>query len=83
MDKNEIFEQIKVYLEELFDIDPSTVTLESHIADDLELDSIDAVDLIVHLQNKIKKRVSPENFKNVRTIGDIVDVIDQLWNKEQ
>ncbi|HDR1021716.1 TPA: acyl carrier protein [Pasteurella multocida] len=83
MDKNEIFEQIKVYLEELFDIDPSTVTLESHIVDDLELDSIDAVDLIVHLQNKIKKRVSPENFKNVRTIGDIVDVIDQLWNKEQ
>lgn len=83
MDKNEIFEQIKVYLEELFDIDPSTVTLESHIVDDLELDSIDAVDLIVHLQNKIKKRVSPENFKNVRTIGDIVDVIEQLWNKEQ
>ncbi|EEX50727.1 Acyl carrier protein [Pasteurella multocida] len=83
MDKNEIFEQIKVYLEELFDIDPSTVTLESHIVDDLELDSIDAVDLIVHLQNKIKKRVSPENFKNVRTIGDIVDVIEQLWNKDQ
>ncbi|MGC7559767.1 acyl carrier protein [Pasteurella sp. PK-2025] len=82
MDKNEIFEQIKVYLEELFDIDPNTVTLDSHIVDDLELDSIDAVDLIVHLQNKIKKRVSPENFKNVRTIGDIVDVIAQLWNNE-
>ncbi|MGC6404976.1 acyl carrier protein [Bisgaard Taxon 45] len=82
MDKNEIFKQIKVYLEELFDIDPNTVTLDSHIVDDLELDSIDAVDLIVHLQNKIKKRVSPENFKNVRTIGDIVDVIAQLWNNE-
>lgn len=82
MDKNEIFEQVKVYLEELFDIDPNTVTFDSHIVDDLELDSIDAVDLIVHLQNKIKKRVSPENFKNVRTIGDIVDVIAQLWNNE-
>lgn len=83
MTKNEIFEQIKVYLEELFDIEPEKVTMQSHIVDDLGLDSIDAVDLIVHLQNKIKKRVSPESFKNVRTIGDIVDVIDQLWNKAE
>ncbi|OBW96442.1 acyl carrier protein [Gallibacterium salpingitidis] len=78
MEKNEIFVQVKTFLEELFDIDPDTVTLESHIAEDLELDSIDAVDLIVHLQNKLKKRVSPEEFKNVRTISDIVDVIYKL-----
>lgn len=78
MQKTEIFEQIKHFLEELFDIDPSTITLESHIVDDLDLDSIDAVDLIVHLQNTIKKRVSPDDFKNVRTVGDIVDVIYNL-----
>ncbi|TNH06002.1 acyl carrier protein [Testudinibacter sp. TR-2022] len=82
MEKQEIFEQIKQFLQELFDIDPDSVTLDSHIADDLDLDSIDAVDLIVHLQNKTKKRVSPEAFKNVRTIGDIVEVIYTLWNEK-
>lgn len=78
MEKTEIFEQVKGFLSELFDIDPNNVTLDSHIVDDLDLDSIDAVDLIVHLQNVIKKRVNPAEFRNVRTIGDIVEVIYKL-----
>lgn len=45
------------------------------IIEALNLDSIDAVDMIVHLQNMIGKRIKPEAFKSVRTVGDVVDVI--------
>lgn len=48
---------------------------ESRLVEDLDLDSIDAVDMIVHLQNMIGKRIKPEAFKSVRTVGDVVDVI--------
>lgn len=50
-------------------------TRESRLVEDLDLDSIDAVDMIVHLQNMIGKRIKPEAFKSVRTVGDVVDVI--------
>ena len=48
---------------------------ENRLVEDLDLDSIDAVDMIVHLQNMIGKRIKPEAFKSVRTVGDVVDVI--------
>lgn len=55
--------------------DTEGVTRESRLVEDLDLDSIDAVDMIVHLQNMIGKRIKPEAFKSVRTVGDVVDVI--------
>ena len=51
------------------------MTRESRLVEDLDLDSIDAVDMIVHLQNMIGRRIKPEAFKSVRTVGDVIDVI--------
>ena len=44
----------------------------------IELDSIDAVDLAVKLQEFTEKKISPENFKQIRTIGDVVSAIEEL-----
>jgi len=76
--KDEIFEQIKGVLEELFEVDKSEVALSSHLYDDLDLDSIDAVDLVIKLKEITGKMATPEEFKAVRTVGDVVDIIYNL-----
>ena len=73
--EQELFDEIVRVMGELFEIDPSTVTRESRLVEDLDLDSIDAVDMIVHLQNMIGRRIKPEAFKSVRTVGDVIDII--------
>lgn len=78
MDKEQIFTQIKGHLQQLFEIDPEKITLESHLYQDLQLDSIDAVDLVVHLQRATGKKIKPEDFKSVRTVGDVVNAVHDL-----
>ena len=65
--KEELFDEIVRVMGDLFEVDTEGVTRESRLVEDLDLDSIDAVDMIVHLQNMIGKRIKPEAFKSVRT----------------
>ena len=65
-------------MEELFDIPPEKVTPESKLFEELDLDSIDAVDLIVKLQEITGRRIKPEQFKAVRTVGDVLDCVEKL-----
>lgn len=76
--KEEILKEFKKLLEEEFEVDPQSITLDSLLYEDLDLDSIDAVDMIVYIQKKTKTKVKPEVFKSVRTVGDVVNVIDDL-----
>lgn len=73
--KDEIYQEIVKAMAELFELDPAEITPGSRLVEDLDLDSIDAVDMIVRLQNMIGKRIKPEDFKSVRTVGDVVDVL--------
>lgn len=75
MDRNEVFTRVKEILVETFELDPDSITLESKLMDDLDLDSIDAVDLVVKLQQYTSTKIDPSVFKQVRTIGDVVDAI--------
>jgi len=78
MTKTEIFAKMKDILVETFELDPDSVKPESQLLQDLDLDSIDAVDLIVKLQQLIGKKVDPETFKSVRTVQDVVDAVYEL-----
>ncbi|QOL16535.1 acyl carrier protein [Dickeya dianthicola] len=82
MDKNEIYNEIKTLLVKLFELDEDDITPESRLYEDLELDSIDAVDMVVHLQKRIGRKISPETFKSVRTVQDVVNAIEQLTGHE-
>lgn len=79
--KEEVLEKLKAVLEELFEVEPSDVELESHLYNDLDLDSIDAVDLVIKLKEITGKMASPEEFKAARTVGDVVDVIHGMLQK--
>ncbi|TKF22694.1 acyl carrier protein [Vibrio genomosp. F6] len=76
--QQEVFNQVKDALVELFELDEAEVTLEAHLYQDLDLDSIDAVDLVVHLQNVTGKKIKPDEFKSVRTVNDVVESVTAL-----
>ena len=77
MDKNEMFEKLQDLLENEFDIERDDVSYEALLYDDLGLDSIDAVDLMAWIVKFTGKRMSPEDFKNVRTVSDVIDELER------
>lgn len=76
--QEEILVELKVVLEELFEVEQDKVELSSNLYEDLDLDSIDAVDLVIKLKEMTGKMVNPEDFKKVRTVEDVVGVIHKL-----
>lgn len=78
MEKDEIFAEIKTLLVNQFELEPEQITLEANLFTDLDLDSIDAIDMVVYLQKKTGKKFSPEQFKTVRTINDVVEVVFKI-----
>lgn len=81
--KEQIFETIKNILIEDFEFSDDQLTPEARMVEDLDLDSIDAVDLIVRLQKIVKTKASPEDFKQIRTLQDIVDAVEKIVNNNQ
>lgn len=81
-DKNAIFEHVATTLAELFDLERADITLHSHLSEELDIDSIDAIDLVVELKKYVGKKISPEDFKSVRTVEDIVNAVADLMAKE-
>ena len=73
--KEEIFEEVKKILVEEMEIDEEAVTLDANLFEDLELDSIDAVDIAVRMQKFTDKKLPPEEFKKIRTINDVVEAV--------
>jgi acyl carrier protein len=73
--REEVFDRIKSTMNELFDVDPGTVTLDTKLIDDLGLDSIDAIDLAARLEEVTQKRLTEESLRKLRTVRDVVDLI--------
>lgn len=76
--REDIFAMLSEALIELFELDAEQVTLSANLYEDLEIDSIDAVDLIDHLKNKTGKKIAAEEFKTVRTVADVVEAVYQM-----
>ncbi|MDQ9766684.1 acyl carrier protein, partial [Acinetobacter baumannii] len=55
-------------LETLFEVDPKSITPETNLYEDLEIDSIDAIDLIDHIKRETGHKLQAEDFRNVRTV---------------
>ncbi len=75
MSKDEIFEILKKALVELFEIDAAKIKPEARIYEDLEIDSIDAIDLIDHIKKQTGYKMLASDFKEVRTLDDICSVV--------
>ena len=73
--RKDITQKITSILENLFEVDSGSISESSLLYEDLDIDSIDAVDLIVELKSYTERNVDPEDFKSVKTVGDLVDVV--------
>lgn len=78
MSRDEIYQQIRSYLIDIFEIPADKVTFHARLYEDLDLDSIDAVDLIVKLQDLTQQKFKPDDFRSARTVADVVDRIDAM-----
>ena len=78
--RDEIFTTLRDALVELFELDPARISLESNLYQDLEIDSIDAVDLIDHIKRQTGKKIAADDFKAVRTVNDVVEAVYRLVN---
>lgn len=81
MTEEEIQKAVTDILVDDFECDREKLTPEVNLFVDLDLDSIDAVDLVVRLQQVTKKKVNPEDFRQIRTLRDVVEAVYKLVNE--
>lgn len=80
--REEIFVTLRSALVELFELEAERVTLDANLYEDLEIDSIDAVDLIDHIKRQTGRKLAAEEFKSVRSVGDVVEAVYRLINDD-
>lgn len=76
--REQILAALTQILVDEFEIDAEDITPEASLYQELDLDSIDAVDLVIKLQQMTGKKIKPEEFKAVRTVNDVVTAIEGL-----
>ncbi len=70
--QEQIFSKIQGIMVELFELSPESIKMESKLNEDLGLDSIDAIDLLTHLQSFVGQRLHPEEFREIRTVAELI-----------
>ncbi len=75
MSKNDLTERLRGILISDFDIQPEQIHPEAHLYDDLGMDSIDAVDIMQQIGELSDKRLSPDQFSSIATVGDFLDLL--------
>jgi len=78
MNNDDLYARIKSILVDQFEVEESAVSLDANLYEELEIDSIDAVDLLVQLKELTGKKIAPETFKDVRTIRDVLNALNAL-----
>jgi acyl carrier protein len=78
MTKEAILDRLRDVLVATFQLDPATITPEANLFTDLDLDSIDAVELAIQLQDLVGRRVKAEEFKSVRNVQDVVEAVHRI-----
>lgn len=78
MTEQEIYRLLRDTLIELFEIEPERITPDTNLYEDLEIDSIDAIDLIDRIKRETGRKLQAEDFRNVRTVNDVVQAVSKI-----
>lgn len=73
--RESVLERVREILVSSFELEPGAIQLDSHLIDDLDLDSIDAIDLAVELEQETGLRVEEQELRQIRRVGDIVELV--------
>jgi acyl carrier protein len=80
--REEIYDLLCGLLVNMFEVESTDIHPTANLYEDLDVDSIDAVDLIVELRNITGKQIDPDVFKAVRTVDDVVDAVSEIVGVE-
>lgn len=80
--RDEVVELLTGLLVDMFEVEPEAIVPTARLYEDLDVDSIDAVDLIVELRNITGKQIDPDVFKLVRTVDDVVNAVMEIIGTE-
>lgn len=80
MTRDEVLKRVSETFEEMFEVDPGTITLDARLVEDLDLDSIDAIDMAAKMQELTGKRLEEDELRRIHRVGDVVDVIVEALN---
>jgi acyl carrier protein len=78
----EVTKKITSTLSDLFEVDPEAISESALLYEDLDIDSIDAVDLIIELKSFTGLVIDPDNFKSVKTIEDVINIVCKLLEND-
>nr|WP_324256894.1 acyl carrier protein [Cellvibrio fontiphilus] len=81
--RDSLLTRITEILHEQFDVEPGSITLESRLREDLDIDSIDAVNLMIELKSITAKKITLDNFHQVQTIGDLIEAVLAFLAQDQ
>jgi len=73
MDSNEAYTTLKEILVSEFELEAGAIAPEKRLDNDLDLDSLDIADLIITLEDRFNKKIEPTQFRDARTVQDLVD----------
>jgi acyl carrier protein len=73
--RESVLDRVREILVASFELEPGAIQLDSHLIDDLDLDSIDAIDLAVELEQETGLRVEEQELRQIRRVGDIVELV--------
>ena len=71
-----MFEQVKAVILDSLSCEPEDITTEARLVEDLEADSLDAVELNMALEEALGYSVADEELQNMKTVGDIVRYLE-------
>ena len=71
-----VFEKVKKIIAEELNVKEEKITMEANLVEDLEADSLDAVEIIVRIEEEFDLQVDDEAAENVKTVGDLVKCIE-------
>jgi acyl carrier protein len=75
---DDILAAIRRTFEELFEIPPEDVQLDSNLYEELDLDSLDAADMRAQLQEVVGRPIPEAQFQEVRTVNDVVHLLQTV-----
>lgn len=76
--KEEILEHLFKVLAEMFEVEEELLSPEANLADDLDLDSIDSIELLIELKDFIGRDVDANEFSEVKTVDEMVNIIIEI-----
>jgi acyl carrier protein len=81
--RESLLARITVILQEQFDVEPDSISLAARLREDLDIDSIDAVNLMIELKSITAKKITLENFHQVKTISDLIEAVLAFLSQDQ